>query len=116
MDPIAAGMQLLGIAASGNRAPTDVSSSNGNFANQYQMFGLPGWNVNLGGDGPPQAQAFSNRPDSLVLGLTGIDSATGAAAGNGVAVSQPAAVTRGWSTLALVGCVGFGLAMMIFRK
>lgn len=54
----------------------------------YGMQGLPAWNRNNGGNGqPPQAQAF--RPDSLVMGLTGLSTTTSSAAGNGLAATQP---------------------------
>jgi hypothetical protein len=56
--------------------------------------GLPAWNRTQGGNGqPPQAQAF--RPDSFVMGLTGLStSGAGTAVGNGTAVTQPAAITN----------------------
>lgn len=114
MDPWAAGLQALGILRGGGQPPTASSSSDGNFAYQTMLTGMPGWNVNLGGDGPPQAQAFTqSRPDSLVMGLTGISTATNRAAGNGISVAQPSVATGNWTALALVGALGFGLAYFL---
>lgn len=77
------------------------------------LTGMPGWNVNLGGDGPPQARAFSERADSLVMGITGLSTITGRAAGNGTAVQQPSAMTNSLAMLALVGLGGFVLAWAV---
>lgn len=84
-------MAAIGLAKGGS-APPAVSSSNGNFANQIMQNGQAPWQLSMGGKGPPQAMAF--RPDSFVAGLTGIDTSTHSAVGNGTAVNQPAAITN----------------------
>lgn len=87
----------LGIAALGALRPSGtpaVSGSNGNFANQIQQNGPAPWSLSMGGSGPPVARAFESRPDSFVMGLTGLSTATNRAVGNGIAVNQPAAITN----------------------
>ena len=88
--------QLAMVAASalskGGSAPPAVSGSSGNFANQMQQNGPAPWSLSMGGTGPAVAQAF--RPDSYVMGLTGLSTATNRAVGNGIAVTQPAAITN----------------------
>lgn len=117
MDPIAAGLQALSIFKGGAQSPTVTSGGNGTFSNQTLVFGgLPSWNMFNGGSGtPPTAQAFDTAPraDSLVMGLTGLSTVTGKAGGNGLGVTQPAALVSNWSTLALVAAVGFGAAYFL---
>ena len=76
----------------GGQAAPAVSSSNGNFGNQYQQNGPAPWTLAMGGKGPAENVAF--RPDSLVMGMTGMSTATNRAVGNGTAVNQPAALTN----------------------
>lgn len=86
------GLAAIGAVSKGSAQPA-VSSSNGNFANQVMQNGQAAWQLSMGGSGqPPQALAF--RPDSFVAGLTGIDTSTNSAVGNGTAVNQPAAITN----------------------
>ncbi len=78
-------------------SPPAVSGSSGNFANQIQQNGQAPWTLMMGGKGqPPEARAFTaaGRPDSYVMGLTGLSTTTNAAVGNGTAVTQPAAITN----------------------
>lgn len=64
---------------------------NGQDINLGWQGGIPSWNRTQGGDGaPPEVVAF--RPDSYVMGLTGLSTQTNVAAGNGIAVNQPTAV------------------------
>lgn len=120
MDPVSAGLQLIGMFKGGAQSPAVTSGGNGTFSNQTLIFGgLPAWNMNMGGNGtPPTAQAFDTTPraDSLVMGLTGLSTVTGQAGGNGIAATQPAALVRSWSTLALVGAVAFGAAYFLIKK
>lgn len=85
------GIAALGLLKPGGAQPA-VSGSSGNFANQYQNNAPASWSLSMGGKGPPVAQAF--RPDSLVMGLTGLSTTTNKAVGNGIAVTQPAAITN----------------------
>lgn len=91
MDPVTAGLILQGLGlfkgsagGSGSGAPV-ASSSNGNFANQVQMFGIPDYTPAMGGMGPIFAQGFTDtapaRPDSLVMGLTGQSTTAAASLG-----------------------------------
>lgn len=106
----------LGIAALGllrpGGSPPAVSGSNGNFANQIQQNGPAPWTLTMGGKGEPSVGQAFQRPDSLVMGLTGLSTTTNKAVGNGTAVTQPAAVTNSlfqnpwmWGALA-IGAVG----------
>ena len=93
IDPVSVGLQALGIIKGAATPAPAVSGSSGNFANQYQQNGPAPWTLVMGGGGEPRvAQAF--RPDSLVMGMTGLSTATNKAVGNGTAINQPAAITN----------------------
>jgi hypothetical protein len=114
MDPISVGLQALSILKGGAGSAPAQSASNGNFANTFQENGIASWNVNMGGNGPPAAQAF--RPDSFVLGLTGLNSATGAASGAGLAVANTAAPFAGANSMGMllvVAVIAAGAAWII---
>lgn len=116
MDPVTLAA-LFGAAAKVATPTPAVSGANGAFSNQFQENGIAPWNVNMGGSGtPPTAQAFS-RPDSFVLGLTGLNSATGVASGSGIAVQNMAAPFgaggNSWIMLAMVAVVAAGAAWLI---
>lgn len=87
---------IAGAALNSSRAAPAAPAVSGGFNGQMldlSNHGIPAWNRTQGGNGqPPQAQAF--RPDSLVMGLTGLSTTTNAAVGNGTAVTQPAAITN----------------------
>ncbi len=113
MDPWSAGLQALGILKGGAASAPAQSSSSGNFSNQFQMNGIAGWNVNMGGDGPPTRQAFG-RTNAFVMGLTGLNTADGTSAGNGIAASN-VATSRSWVSLALVAALAAG-AVWVLKK
>lgn len=89
----ALGLQAIGMLRGGGSQP-NVSGANGNFTNQIQQNGPAPWSLSMGGSGPPVARAFESRPDSFVMGLTGLSTATNRAVGNGIGVTQPAAITN----------------------
>lgn len=91
-----AAIAAIGLLRPGGSTP-NVSSSNGNFANQVQQNGQAPWQLTMGGKGqPPEARAFTaaGRADSFVMGLTGLSTTKNTAVGNGTAVTQPAAITN----------------------
>lgn len=85
-------------AAGKSSAPPPVNNTSGGhaFDNQLQDFGAGDWNINFGGNGPQDTQAFQRpRADAYVLGLAGLSTTgAGTAVGNGTTVQQPAAVTN----------------------
>lgn len=109
MDPITAGMQILGMLKGGS-APPVVTSGAPAFNNQYMDM------TNRGISMPSEsfrkeAQAFQTRPSSYVMGLTGLSTTgAGAAIGSGTVTSQPVALTNSvlknpwmWAAVAAIG-------------
>lgn len=85
------GIAAIGAMSKGGAQPA-VSGSSGNFANQQMQNGQAPWVLTMGGKPAPENIAF--RPDSLVMGMTGMSTGTNSAIGNGTAVNQPAAITN----------------------
>lgn len=124
MDPLTAGLQALSIFRGGAQSPSAQSSSAGSFAGQTLIMGntsLPDWLPSLGGSGPGQAMAFGQpRADSYVMGLTGLNTATGYAAGSGIAVQNTptqqysmGAGGNSWMVLGLVAAGAVALTLLI---
>lgn len=109
MDPLSAGLQALNIlkGGAGAQSPTVSSSTAGSFSGQTLVFGapsIPSWNGANGGTGPDISTAFNGRPDSFVMGLTGLNTTTGYAGGSGISVAnQPSGVMG--SSVAMLGLV-----------
>lgn len=92
--------------------PATTSGSNGNFANQTMVFGVPDYTPAMGGMGPSQNQAFKDssipRADSLVMGMTG--QSTTAAASMGINGIGGINLGSGGNTWALI----LGAAAVVF--
>lgn len=89
------GLAALNVLRPGGGGQPAVSGSSGNFANQVQQNAPAPWTLVMGGKGEPAVgRAFESRPDSFVMGLTGLSTSTNKAVGSGTAVSQPAAITN----------------------
>jgi hypothetical protein len=126
MDYVSMGLQAISAmkGGAGSQSPNVSSTTAGSFSGQTIVFGnsnIPDWNPAVGGNGPAQAQAYwpARGPDSFVMGLTGLNTQTGFAAGNGIAVqnqaTQPqfAALSSSWETLALVGALAVAATLIL---
>jgi hypothetical protein len=133
MDPatISLGLQAIGLvrggagssipsitSTSGSRGKTIIAGDINSGMDMGAMSDIAFWSTGAGGNGPGQAMAFQ-RPDSFVMGLTGLSTTgNGYALGNGIAVKQPAAITNSifqnpwmWGAVGLVA-----IALFIGRK
>lgn len=118
MDPVTGSLILQGLGllkggAGGAPAQPISSASNGNFANQVQVFGIPDYTPAMGGMGPIFAQGFTDagpsRADSLVMGLTG--QSTSAAASLGISglggINLGSGDGTSWALIAAAGLIVF---------